>query len=273
VFVSAWAFERLARAHRADLGGVVYAGVGAGIVVAGGACLIALRVHATSAEAWQLLGALAFAGTALIWPVLATERHGRAPVAPSPPDSPASRSALRRLPLCYGAFGFGYIVPATFLPLMAKEVIADPRSFGWAWPLFGAAALGSTLLAARLRPSLSHRAVWSGGQLVMAVGVVVPLVVTGLAGILASALLVGGTFMVITMAGLQEAHRVAGGHGRRLIAAMTAAFGLGQLLGPVMVSVLAPATGALAPILASAAALLVGSAVLLQFTGGKEERA
>jgi len=36
----------------------------------------------------------------------------------------------RRLVLCYGAFGFGYIIPATFLPAMAKKIIPDPQLFG-----------------------------------------------------------------------------------------------------------------------------------------------
>ena len=44
----------------------------------------------------------------------------------------------------------------------------------------------------------------------MALGVVVPLVVPGLPGILIAALLVGSTFMVITMVGLQEGRRLAG---------------------------------------------------------------
>jgi hypothetical protein len=44
---------------------------------------------------------------------------------------------------------------------------------------------------------------------------------------------VGGTFMVITMAGMQEAGRVAGAAAPALIGAMTAAFALGQIIGPL----------------------------------------
>jgi predicted MFS family arabinose efflux permease len=164
----------------------------------------------------------------------------------------------RRLVLCYGAFGFGYIIPATFLPAMAKEIVADPRMFGWAWPVFGAAAVVSTLYAARLSAHLSHRSVWTGGHLVMALGVVVPLVLPGLPGIMASALLVGGTFMVITMAGMQEARRSGGPHVRALMAAMTSAFALGQILGPLVISL------GFSPALILAAAALVLSAFLLE---------
>jgi len=165
-----------------------------------------------------------------------------------------------RLVLCYGAFGFGYIIPATFLPAMAKEIVPDPRVFGWAWPAFGAAAVLSTIHAARLSRRLSDRTVWIGGHLVMALGVVLPLAVPGLPGILAAAVLVGGTFMVITMAGMQEARRAAGPQARALMAAMTAAFALGQILGPLTVSLL---LRGFSPALILAASTLALSALLL----------
>ena len=162
----------------------------------------------------------------------------------------------RRLVLCYGAFGFGYIIPATFLPAMAKEIVADPRMFGWAWPVFGAAAAVSTVYAVRLSTRISHRSLWIGGHLVMALGVVVPLFLPALPGIMVAALLVGGTFMVITMAGMQEARRE-GPHARALMAAMTSAFALGQILGPLVVGL------GFAPALILAATILVLSAFLL----------
>ena len=50
-----------------------------------------------------------------------------------------------------------------------------------------------------------------GASLVMAVGLLAPVVLDGQAPILTSALCVGGTFMVITMAGMQEAPRLGEG--------------------------------------------------------------
>src|SRR6195256_1777700 len=114
-----------------------------------------------------------------------------------------------RLVLCYGAFGFGYIIPATFLPVMAKQAIADPAVFGWSWPVFGAAAIGSTLGAAILRGFIPNRRLWIASHLVMALGVALPIVWSGITPIMLAALCVGGTFMVITMVGMQEARSVA----------------------------------------------------------------
>jgi len=261
IFVSAWTLERLALLGRSDLSGTVYSGVGAGILAAGGACLAVMALHAGSADAWLALGVLSIAVTAAIWPLVKAGPSSNAAAAIAPPD--LWSLDFRRLVLCYGAFGFGYIIPATFLPAMAKKIVEDPLLFGWAWPVFGAAAAVSTIFAARLKQAVSHRAVWIGGHLVMALGIVVPLVVPGLSGIMTAALLVGGTFMVVTMAGMEEARRVAGPHARALMAAMTSAFALGQILGPVIVSLLIPAAGGFAPSLILAASVLVLSAFLL----------
>jgi hypothetical protein len=69
--------------------------------------------------------------------------------------------------------------------------------------------------------------------------------------------------------GLQEARAVAGAHARSLIAAMTSAFALGQILGPVAVAVLAQATGAFSGALLLAAALLAVSGLALTPAGSR----
>ncbi len=74
------------------------------------------------------------------------------------------------------------------------------------------------------------------GNLVMAMGVLIPIALPGLVGIAIAALCVGGTVMVNTMTGIQEARRVAGVHARPLIGAMTAAFAIGQIIGPLLVA-------------------------------------
>src|SRR4029077_15453991 len=144
-------------------------------VVAGLVCLFAMSIHATSSSAWTSLGIAAIAATAAIWTSFG---HGAAvPAAPSP--GRAAPPVFWRLVLCYGAYGFGYIIPATFLPVMAKQVIADPALFGWAWAVFGAAGVGLTFIAARATRRFAFRAVWAASHLVMAAGVVVPVVIPG----------------------------------------------------------------------------------------------
>jgi predicted MFS family arabinose efflux permease len=212
---------------------------------------------APSSRAWIVLGGICLLPTFLLWHVFVPDGSARSPA--------AGRWNAQWWPLvlCYGAFGFGYIIPATFLPAMARGEIADPALFGWAWPAFGTAAAGSTVLTALYSKRISHRLLWALAQLVMALGVVAPLAVRGLAGILVAALCVGGSFMVVTMTGMQEALQVAGPHAARLMAAMTAAFATGQILGPVFASLLIEARGGLSGALLAGCVLLATSAFAL----------
>ena len=98
--------------------------------------------------------------------------------------------------------------------------------------MFGVTAAASTFAAAGLSRSLGNRRLWSLGHVVMAVGLVLPVIRPGIGSIMLSALLVGGTFTVITMAGFQEGREVGG---VRMIAAMASAFAVGQIGGPVLV--------------------------------------
>ena len=231
---SAWSLEQLSRFERPLLNATVFAGYGVGIAAAGAACSALMRANASSAQAWASLGGLSFAVTAVIWPIFQSDGTGSAG---KDRDATVRRhrwdAESARLVLCYGVFGFGYIIPATFLPVMARQAIEDPSIFGWAWPGFGVAAAASTFAAAGLSKSLGNRRLWSLGHLVMACGVVLPVVWQGIIPIMLSALLVGATFTVITMAGFQEGRKVGG---VSMIAAMAAAFATGQIMGPLTVS-------------------------------------
>jgi len=73
VFAVSWCLERLAPLRRPLLNGAVFAGVGTGIAVAGGVCLVLMEASASSAQAWISLGVVSLAGTAVIWPTLGAD--------------------------------------------------------------------------------------------------------------------------------------------------------------------------------------------------------
>jgi MFS family permease len=73
VFVSAWALDRLTAVGRPGLSGVVYAGVGTGIVIAGGVCAVAMELNAGSGVAWLSLGVASMLITAAIWALVKDE--------------------------------------------------------------------------------------------------------------------------------------------------------------------------------------------------------
>jgi MFS family permease len=148
VATSAWALQHLARAGRAELSGMVYSGVGLGILFVGLFCLAASRPDVPASQLWLELGVVAALAVAV--PSLIVSRPLRATAAshsmPSADHTPGPHTGLV---ICYGVLGFGYILPATFLPVLAREVVDDPQLFGLAWPVFGLAAALSTIATAQ----------------------------------------------------------------------------------------------------------------------------
>jgi predicted MFS family arabinose efflux permease len=236
-FAFAWSMEKLSAVDRPLLNGVVCAGVGTGIVVTGGFCLVLMYAGASSAQAWIGLAVISLIVTAAIWRIIGadddmTAGGGRQSIVR---DRRWHADSLR-LVLCFGASGFGYIIPATFLPVMARQIISDPLIFGWSWPIFGAAAALSPLAAARWTRILGNRRMWFLSHLVMAIGITLPVWWPAIGGIIVAALMIGATFMINAMASMQEAQIVAGPQASRLMAAMIAAFATGQIVGPLSVS-------------------------------------
>jgi len=265
IHTSAWALERIVPLGRPVLAGVLFAGVGVGVAAAGVLCVLLMSLHAGSSTAWLLLGVVSLAITALLWRFFdSSGEQARTLVMPH-----QWNWAQARLVVAYGAYGFGYIIPATFLPVMARDVASDPAVFGWAWPVFGAAAALSTLGVALLSGTKvnpgGNRGAWIASHAVMALGVAAPVFWPGMGGIVLAALCVGATFVVITMVGLQEARTVAGSQAPRLMAALTAAFAAGQIAGPLSVSFVVGAGGGFsAALLVACAALVAGAALLLK---------
>ena len=264
VHVSALTLQKLLLWRRSALSGVLFAGVGVGIACAGALCVVLMQARVSSAHAWQVFGALSLLLTWVLW---ARFHPQVSPVKAAPVAFVAHRVVWNRdklrLAFCYGAFGFGYIIPATFLPALARHFITDPALFGLAWPVFGTAAALSTFAAARWLHAVDDRKLWATAHVLMAIGVALPVLWPGLTTVLLAAFLVGGTFMVVTMAGLREARRVGNLSATAFIAALTAAFAVGQMLGPVVVSAVAGShRGFDAVLLAAAAVLLLSAAVL-----------
>jgi MFS family permease len=273
ICVAAWRPVPAGDPREAGASAIAYAGVGAGIALTGLACLALAAQGARADIQWIALGGMALALSAAAWTGL--RRHA----APAPPGAVAPAAAVPtaaasaaaapaadlpsgvfKLALHYGVFGVGYIIPATFLPAMAKDVIPDPAVFGWAWPLFGLAAAASCLLVPRLGRGRGDRQVWRGAQALMALGMLAVAIWHHIAAVILAALLVGGTFMVITQAGMLAARRGAGPAAPRAAAIMTAAFAAGQILGPLLASWAARWGAGLPQVLAGSAALLAFSA-------------
>lgn len=235
VCTSAWCLNALAARKAAKQGSWIYTGVGLGIALTG--VLTWIGSQQSAANLWLELGVFACIGTVLA--IVCT--RSRSPFVAGPVQATTSTSASGGqrsnyvLIICYSTFGFGYIIPATFLPTMARQLSSDPQVFGLAWPLFGLAAAISVAVVSRWMSRWTRAKVWALAQGCMALGTLLPLIVDSLWSIAVCAVLVGGTFMVATMAGLQLARERMPANPAMLLGRMTAGFAAGQIAGPLVV--------------------------------------
>lgn len=242
VATGTWGLGWLAALGRPGLAGVLFSGVGLGIAGAGLYCLLPAGPAPSSPAMWVGLGGLAALASllplAIGWRLPVYMAGGPGP-ASAPVRAPAPPRPTAGLVACYTLFGFGYILPATYLPALARQLVDDPQVFGLAWPLFGSAAALSTLLVAWRLGRVNRVALWAVSHLLMALGVMLPIVWSDLKGLVLAALLVGGTFMVITMVAMQEARARAETRATEVLGRMTAGFAAGQLAGPLVNALIA----------------------------------
>lgn len=272
VLISNYTLKHMFEVGQAHLQGWVFSGVGAGMALAGVGTLALMAGGIDSPVGWLGFGTLSLAG-AFALPMLMGEAMPKAGTVHPPRTAPRTRLIWPTI-IAYGAMGVGYVVPATYLPAMAREVINSPLVYGWSWPIFGFAAFLSTLIAARLNRTFGNRQIWAVSQMIMTLGVLMPAFLPGMVPILVAALCVGGTFMTITMAGMKEVHRTTPeSQVQRHIAAMTASFALGQMIGPLLAGWAYAATGSFAAPLVAAGIVLGVTAVPLLYDGsGKVPR-
>lgn len=269
IAASAWGLAWLASLRRQHLAGIIFAGVGLGIATVGIFCTVTAQFVVPAVKMWVDLALLA--GILALFPWIVSAQlpsavsNAEAATQPSTSRNPPANTL--GLVICYSLFGFGYILPATYLPAQARQLVDDPNVFGWAWPIFGLAAATSTIFVSFGLKRANRMPVWAVAQFLMAIGVLLPAIWYSLTSIAIAALLVGGTFMVVTMIAMQEARARAEASATVILARMTAGFASGQLLGPIIVGILGHfptnASGALDHGLELASAALFLSAIYL----------
>ena len=258
ILASALVLDQLAALRRPGLGALHFAGVGVGIALSAAVVAVLLATGGGWAAMWQASGALSLLGVVAVAFLV--------PAGPNPAPAPrgsargATDPRLRRMTIAYGLFGFGYVITATFLVAIVRATPAVRPLEPVIWIVVGLAAAPSILLWTRLARRIGLSAAFAAAALTEAAGVLASVAWQGIPGICLAAVLVGGTFMGLTALGLMLGRELAQGDPRRVMAAMTSAFGVGQITGPALAGVLSDALGGFTvPSVAAAAALVIAA--------------
>jgi MFS family permease len=240
VYVSGWCLGTLARMNHAALGGAIYTGPGAGIVLSGVFASGMVQWGWRAQTGWIIFGVLAFVLSAFIWRTF----RDSGPAAPTAAAAAATSAMpahgapeIGVLALAYGIAGFGYIVTATFLPVIARQALPGSPWLDMFWPVFGLGVMIGALLATRVRVTLDMRLLLAACYAVQALGIAIGVWSPSLAGFAIGSLMLGVPFTAITFFAMQEIRRLKPPH---LVASfmglLTALYGIGQIAGPPMVA-------------------------------------
>ncbi|WP_144777263.1 YbfB/YjiJ family MFS transporter [Marinobacter maritimus] len=237
IFVQAPALilEWLVLRNRASMSGLVYVGVGLGLLVSSGLV--------TGSADW-LEGAARWWPAALISIPLAVwgayrltrlelQDHEPGGGGKAATTTPLIDRASIPLFLSYAGAGLGYILPMTFLPLLAKlELEADHWLLNGTWLIVALCTIPAAWLWNKLGTKMGDIPALKLNFLIQLAGVLAAVVLPGAIGLVLCAALVGSTFLGTVLLTQRIGRALQPHQGPRLSAAMVALYGFTQMVGP-----------------------------------------
>jgi len=249
LYTSGFCLEQLAHRGVPAMGALIYVGPGLGIVASGLAATALVQMDAPAAAGWLTFGVLAALLTAGVWRVFDADLRIAAPASAAaaagqgPIQVPAAAGEMGLLTLAYGLAGIGYIITATFLPVIARLALPASHWLDLFWPLFGTGVMLGALGASRLRAGRDLRLRLAGCYVIQAAGVAASLVSPTLAGFAIGSLLLGLPFTAITFFAMQEVRRLRPATAASSMGLLTAMYGVGQIAGPPLAAWLVARSG------------------------------
>ncbi|PRC91342.1 YbfB/YjiJ family MFS transporter [Solimicrobium silvestre] len=269
VFTSGWCMQRLTQLGFPTLGGIIYTGPGLGILITGIPVTFMVAADWSAQRGWLVFGVMALLLSAVIWPIfsehLSINTDTNSSIKPrhlhaAKLSAEQLKHQTRWLIFGYGLAGFGYIITATFLPVMAR--IALPNSV-WPdlfWPMLGASIAIGAALTTRVPMHIDNRSMLMLCYITQATGVLFVILLPNVLGFILSSIFVGLPFSAIVFFVMRDARRLRGDAANRLMGLLTAIYGIGQISGPPLATHLVTLTGSFtASLFVAAGALTVGA--------------
>ncbi|WJV63906.1 MFS transporter [Pectobacteriaceae bacterium CE70] len=221
----------------------LFAGVGTGILLGNEYVIVGLNYGLSAKNLW--LGASVMSAILLLLLVLLSPRQS-VPLTVSVTRPVESQSIeWWQLALLYGMAGFGYIIVATYLPLIAKGLIIPllsehlwsvvgvsiiPGCYGWLWAAGRWGILKSLSINLTIQGICVLLTLFSHSTLLLTLGCI---------GF-------GATFMGTTSLVMPLAKRLKTPRNINLIGLVTLTYGIGQVIGPLLTSALSSRSNAVA---------------------------
>ena len=230
----------LIRSGRRPELGLYFMGLGLGIVVSalGAMGMTGLGLGwAAQWEGFALLG-LAFLVPAWLWrppvpPLVAKAAGGAAP----------SRRWMALMVAAYFCAGWGFVINATFTVAIVEKQPLLAGQGPWAWLLVGLAATPAVFVWDRIARRLGDVGALLLAYGVQILGVLLPVLASGLVAALAGALLYGATFIGIVSLTLALVGRRSPANPGKAMARLTLSYGVAQVSAPALTGRMVEASG------------------------------
>jgi predicted MFS family arabinose efflux permease len=264
VLGSAIALDHLTQSGSGGWRGVIFSGVGAGIVLSG-SVVLALDWLLDARGLWLAAALVCLPLAAASWRWLRASLHDSQQQAtkPSLRAPPAMPPFLPWLAAAYFSVGLGYIVSGTFLVAIVQNNIDSSAAGTTTWIVVGLAAAASTLVWPVLAASMGTVRALVAAHMIQALGIILPALSPSLGAAYLGALLFGGTFMGIVALTMSLGQQLAPQQSTHVLGLLTAAYGTGQMIGPLLAGILADYTASFMLPLVGAAVVVTAGGMLL----------
>ncbi len=237
IIISAEVTEALARRGYTHWVGALYGGIGIGIALSGIIVPPLDKIWGWSGS-WVGAGVLASL-LAVIGIAVGRKRDLVQPITVDTSSQTGGLLNLRMLSIAYFFEGLGYIVTATFLVAIITATPGLVAFAPYSWVVVGFAAVPSTVFWPYVARRIGNKRALLTAYAFQGVGIFVSMYADSIIEVLFAAVSFGGTFLGIVAMTLSEGNLRLCNDGRRAAAVLTACFGIGQMLGPVLAGILA----------------------------------
>lgn len=277
VLISSITMDFLAHNNLLSWSGYLYSGVGTGIFLSG--VLVPILHHFTGWQgAWLGLGLLSIILGTLVYFWVDDNQTQRPSIKVQSNTDIMKKSNSQSitfpwLTVAYAAEGMGYIISATFLVTILNSLPGfDSSSSAFSWAFVGLAAAPSAIIWVRVAQKYGKIKMLILAFAIQILGISLPLVSPNIFGGLLGAFLFGGTFMGITTLTMQVAREMYPNQSSKIIGYLTFAYGVGQIISPLIAGILTKDTGQYeAAILFASFVLVIG--IIALFIGSKRNDA
>ncbi|MBA8225716.1 MFS transporter [Escherichia fergusonii] len=237
----------------------LFSGVGIGIALGNEYVIAGLHLAISASDLWTGASIMAAVMVIALMVLIPRQHQALAPIPLVKKEHQLMHWLL--LALLYGLAGFGYIIVATYLPLMAKDA-GSPLLTAHLWTLVGVSVVPGCfgwLWAARrwgVLPCLTANLLVQGICVLLTLASGSPIL------LILSSIGFGGTFMGTTSLVMTLARQLSVPGKINLLGFVTLTYGVGQIIGPALTSMFGNGTQAIVDAtLCGAAALFIAAII------------